>query len=109
MELIDIRQLRAFQLLARTGSFTAAGKAMYVTQSAVSHSIKALETALGCSLIDRSGKTVALTAPGEALLRRAERILEEIFRDMMEVSESDLKTLQGAWEESGGLKMPARR
>ena len=41
MTLIDTRQLRAFQLLARTGSFTAAAKEMFVTQSAVSHSIKA--------------------------------------------------------------------
>ena len=62
MDLIDIRQLRAFQLLALTGSFTAAGKAMFVTQSAVSHSIKALETSLDCTLLDRSGKQVALTA-----------------------------------------------
>ena len=78
MTLIDTRQLRAFQLLARTGSFTAAAKQMFVTQSAVSHSIKALETTLGCSLLDRSGKSVALTAHGETLLRRVDTILSEM-------------------------------
>ena len=42
MNLIDIRQLRAFQLLAETGSFTLAAKRMFLTQSAISHSTKAL-------------------------------------------------------------------
>ena len=78
MTLIDTRQLRAFQLLARTGSFTAAAKEMFVTQSAVSHSIKALETSLGCTLLDRAGKSVALTAHGETLLHRVNRIFVEM-------------------------------
>jgi DNA-binding transcriptional LysR family regulator len=78
MTLIETRQLRAFQLLAQTGSFTAAAKQMFVTQSAISHSIKALETQLDCSLLDRSGKKIALTAHGETLLRRADRILTEM-------------------------------
>lgn len=88
MTLIDTRQLRAFQLLARTGSFTAAAKEMFVTQSAVSHSIKALETSLGCSLLDRSGKSMALTAHGETLLRRVETIFVE-----MEKATDELKSL----------------
>ncbi len=91
LEIIDTRQLRAFQLLAQTGSFTAAGKAMFVTQSAVSHSLKALETSLGCSLIDRSGKRVALTAEGEALLVRANRILDEMAK-----AGEELRTM-GRW------------
>ena len=78
MTLIDTRQLRAFQLLSQTGSFTATAKQMFVTQSAVSHSIKSLETNLGCSLLDRSGKSVALTAHGETLLRRVETIMSEM-------------------------------
>jgi DNA-binding transcriptional LysR family regulator len=88
MTLIDTRQLRAFQLLARTGSFTAAAKEMFVTQSAVSHSIKALETSLNCSLLDRAGKSVALTAHGETLLRRVDRIFAE-----MELATDELKSL----------------
>lgn len=88
MELIDARQLRAFQLLAQTGSFTLAAKQMFVTQSAVSHSIKALERSLDCKLLDRSGKQVALTAEGEALLRHADRILDE-----MRSASEELKTL----------------
>ena len=78
MNLIDTRQLRAFQLLAQTSSFTAAAKKMFVTQSAISHSIKALEATLDCSLLDRSGKQIALTAHGETLLRRVDTIFTEM-------------------------------
>ena len=85
MDLIDARQLRAFQLLAETGSFTEAAKRMYVTQSAVSHSTKALETALDCKLLERGGKKVALTTAGEVLLRRADRILNEMHRATNEI------------------------
>ncbi len=88
MTLIDTRQLRAFQLLARRGSFTAAAKELFVTQSAISHSIKALETSLDCLLLDRAGKNVALTAHGETLLRRVDRIFTE-----MELATDELQSL----------------
>ena len=78
MDLIDSRQLRAFQLLARSGSFTLAAKQMFVTQSAISHAIKALESSLDCRLLDRSGKKIALTTEGEALLHRADKIIDEM-------------------------------
>ena len=75
MDLLDSRQLRAFQELAEQGSFTAAARNLHLTQSAVSHSIKALETAVGCRLFERLGKSVRLTRGGEALLPHADRIL----------------------------------
>jgi len=62
---------------------------MFVTQSAVSHSIKALEKSLDQQLLDRAGKTIALTAEGEALLKRADRILEE-----MRLATEDLKAIR---------------
>lgn len=80
MELLDSRQLRAFQELARHGSFTAAAKALNLTQSAVSHSIKALERTLEVSLFERLGKTVRLTRAGESLLPHADRILSRMMR-----------------------------
>jgi len=75
---IDSRQLRAFAALARTGSFTLAAKEMFLSQSAVSHSMKALETDVGCRLFDRVGKKVLLTQAGEALLHHTEKILQEM-------------------------------
>ena len=75
---IDSRQLRAFAILARTGSFTLAAKELYLSQSAVSHSMKALEQDVGCRLLDRLGKKVCLTQAGEQLLQSAEKILDEM-------------------------------
>lgn len=75
---IDSRQLRAFAALARTGSFTLAAKELFLSQSAVSHSMKALETDVGCLLFDRMGKKVLLTQAGEALLHHTEKILQEM-------------------------------
>ena len=77
-ETIDSRQLLAFATLARKQSFTLAAKELFLTQSAVSHAIKALEQELETRLFDRLGKRVHLTQAGEQLLRHAERILREM-------------------------------
>lgn len=77
---IDSRQLKAFVCLARHENFTLAAKDLNLTQSAVSHSIKALETDLGCKLIDRLGKKALLTQAGEQLLIYSQKILEEMSR-----------------------------
>jgi len=75
---LDSRQLRAFATLARTGSFTLAAKELFLSQSAVSHSMKALESDIGCRLFDRVGKKVLLTQAGEQLLQHADKILGEM-------------------------------
>ncbi len=75
MDLLDSRQLRAFQELALRGSFTEAANHLHLTQSAVSHSIKALEVHLDTKLFERQGKQVRLTNSGEVLLPHANRIL----------------------------------
>jgi LysR family transcriptional regulator, low CO2-responsive transcriptional regulator len=75
---LDSRQLLAFATLARLGSFTQSARELFLTQSAVSHTIKALERDMGVSLFDRVGKKVHLTQAGEQLLVHAERILREM-------------------------------
>ncbi|MDX1950861.1 MAG: LysR family transcriptional regulator [Verrucomicrobiota bacterium] len=74
----DSRQLRAFLILAKTGSFTIAGKKLFLTQSAVSHAMKALERDAGCRLFDKVGKTVVLTQAGEHLYHHAQKILNQM-------------------------------
>ena len=83
---LDSRQLRAFTVLARTGSFTRTAHEMHLTQSAISHAMKALEGEMGCRLLDRVGKTVVLTQAGEQLLPRAEKILAEMAAARSELS-----------------------
>jgi DNA-binding transcriptional LysR family regulator len=72
--LLDSRQLRAFTVLAHEGSFTQAGRALNLTQSAISHAIRALEDDLACQLFHRHGKRALLTHHGRELLRHAESI-----------------------------------
>ena len=74
----DLRQLRAFVAVVEEGSFTLAARRVFVTQSAVSHSLKALEDQLACRLLDRSGKRIVATPEGEILLRRCKRVLSEL-------------------------------
>lgn len=75
---LDSRQLLAFVAVARRESFTLAAKDLFLTQSAVSHAIKALEDELGHRLLDRVGKRVSITQAGEQLLVHAQRILGEM-------------------------------
>ena len=77
-EPLDSRQLRAFLTLARTGSFTVAARELFLSQSAVSHSMKSLEEDVGCRLFDRVGKKVLLTQAGEEFLHRVEKILADM-------------------------------
>src|SRR6267154_1033254 len=75
---LDSRQVRAFCALARTGSFTQAARELHLTQSGISHSMKALEADIGCRLLDRLGKKVVLTQAGEQLLHHSKKILQEM-------------------------------
>lgn len=75
---LDSRQVQAFQVLSKTGSFTETAKLLHLSQSAISHSMKALEQNVGCRLIDRLGKRAMLNQAGEQFLIRAESILREM-------------------------------
>ncbi len=75
---LDSRQVRAFCALARTGSFTQAARELHLTQSGISHSMKALEADIGCRLLDKLGKKIVLTQAGEQLLHHAKKILQEM-------------------------------
>jgi DNA-binding transcriptional LysR family regulator len=97
---IDSRQLRAFCVIARNGSFTQTARELNLTQSGISHSMRALENEIGCRLLDRLGKKVVLTQAGEQLLQHAEKILEE-----MEEARESLTQL-GKWGK-GRLRLGA--
>ncbi|AGW90236.1 MULTISPECIES: LysR family transcriptional regulator [Cupriavidus] len=75
---VTIRQLRAFVLVVQKGSFTAAGNAMHLTQSALSQLVRDLETALGTQLIDRTTRRTSPTAVGQEFFASAQRILSEL-------------------------------
>ena len=64
--------------VARTGSLTAAARKLFLTQSALSHSIKKLETYLGVDVWARDGRRIQLTNAGRYLLAVAQRVLPQI-------------------------------
>ncbi len=72
---LDMTALRSFVAVADSGGVTRASGFLNVTQSAVSMQLKRLEESLGLELLDRSGRTIALTASGEQLLGYARRML----------------------------------
>ncbi|AXI56800.1 LysR family transcriptional regulator [Sulfitobacter sp. JL08] len=75
MRNLDVTTLRSFVAVADTGGVTRAAGFLHLTQSAVSMQLKRLEDMLGLDLLDRSGRTVALTASGEQLLTYARRMV----------------------------------
>jgi DNA-binding transcriptional LysR family regulator len=70
---VTFKQLRAFLMSARTGSFTAAGKSMNIAQASVSELVRTLEDEYGTTLFVRGSRKLVLTAAGVALLPYAEQ------------------------------------
>lgn len=80
----SLRQLRVFVAVSRYGSFSRAGEAIGLSQSAVSHSMKELEGEMGVRLLDRTTREVALTDAGRRLANRAEPLLDELHAMMLD-------------------------
>lgn len=79
--------LLAFVAVAREQSFTRAAAQLGVSQSALSHTIRALEARLGIRLLTRTTRSVAATEAGEQLFRKLAPRFEEIEADLAEVIE----------------------
>ena len=77
---LGLRELRAVLAVAELGSFRRAAADLGYTQSALSHQVSALEAAIGWPLFHRPGgrAQVRLTPAGEAVCRRARRVLSEV-------------------------------
>ncbi|WP_421837376.1 LysR substrate-binding domain-containing protein [Novosphingobium sp.] len=77
--------LRAFAAVGRLLSFRKAGEELLITQSAVSHHVKQLEDYLGTALFERHGRTISLTAAGQAFLARVDAGFATIEAGVREV------------------------
>jgi DNA-binding transcriptional LysR family regulator len=75
---MDARQLEYFVAITETGGFTKAAQALGVAQPSVSQAIHQLEAELGSPLFHRIGRSVTLTATGEALVDPARRVLRDV-------------------------------
>lgn len=84
---LSLQQLEAFEQVASSGSFRAAAQALFVSQPALSRTVRLAEEVLGTRLFDRDTRHVALTPAGEELLPIARRILLEFDSAFSELSQ----------------------
>ena len=85
---INYELYKVFYYVATTLSFSEASKQLFISQSAVSQSIKALEKKLDQTLFIRSTKRVQLTPEGEILLRHVEPAMNLIKRGEAQLMDS---------------------
>ena len=75
---MDIKHLRLVKEVSENGSLTKAASKLYLSQSALSHQLKEIESQLGTSLFHRINKKLVLTHAGKLVLDSAGRVLTDI-------------------------------
>lgn len=84
---VNLEHCKTFYCVANCGSITTAAQKLFISQPAVSQSVKQLERQLGCALFFRTSKGVKLTAEGEVFYSRVKRAFDEIEQGERELSE----------------------
>lgn len=92
--MIETSQLQTLVAVARARSFSKAAEDLNVTQSAISQSIKNLETKIDVKLFKRSGKQIMLTQEGEKLFALAQNYLGQL-RDTLEEINHEKNEMSG--------------
>ena len=99
---MDLRQLEILRAIAETGSFTASGKKLHVSQSAISRQILLLEEELGEPLFLRVGRQVRMTAAAESLVQLGARVFQDVRETLASITDHT-RELRGAMRISGGM------
>jgi DNA-binding transcriptional LysR family regulator len=99
---VDLRQLETLRAVAETGSFTAAGHHLHLSQSAVSRQILMLEEELEEQVFLRVGGKIRITPAGSALLALSRRVFEDIEATRAAISDAR-QTLGGTIRLVGGM------
>ncbi len=99
---MDLRQLEIIRAIAETGSFTAAGHKLHVSQSAISRQILLLEDELKTPVFLRIGRRIRITPAGDSLLQLSHRIFQDLNDTVAAISDSQ-ETLRGTVRILGGM------
>lgn len=90
--MIQLSDVRVFLQILDNGSFTSAAKALKVPKSSVARQLQRLEKEVGCELLLRTTRSVALTDEGRAFLPHARRLLD----DSIEATNATRRNADGA-------------
>lgn len=104
---LDIDAVRAFLRIAELGSFTRAAEAMRTTQGAVSLKLKRLEDGLGCRLVERTPRSVQLSARGAGFLEQARKLVETHDRALAAFAGARQRLTIGISDHVAGPELPA--
>jgi DNA-binding transcriptional LysR family regulator len=85
---LDTLGVQAFISIADQASFQRAANQLHISQTAITRRLQNLETHLGVKLIERTTRSVALTATGSAFLPQARRLMSELSNALVEIFES---------------------
>jgi DNA-binding transcriptional LysR family regulator len=99
---VDLRQLEILQAIAETGSFTACGRKLHVSQSAISRQILLLEEELGEPLFLRVGRQVRMTPAAESLVQLGQRVFLDV-RETVGAITDRTRELRGTLRLSAGM------
>ena len=99
---MDLRQLEIVQAVAETGSFTAAGRKLRVSQSAISRQILLLEEEMNETIFLRVGRRIRITPAGESLVQLSHRVFGDIKETVTLIGESQ-QVLSGTLRLAGGM------
>jgi DNA-binding transcriptional LysR family regulator len=99
---VDLRQLEIIRAIAETGSFTAAGHKLHVSQSAISRQILLLEDELKTPVFLRIGRRIRITPAGESLLQLSHRMFQDLTDTVAGIGDSQ-ETLRGTIRILGGM------
>jgi DNA-binding transcriptional LysR family regulator len=99
---MDLRQLEILQAIAETGSFTACGRKLHVSQSAISRQLALLEDELGEPLFLRVGRHVRMTPAAETLVQLGQRVFQDV-RDTVGSITDRTRALRGTLRLAGGM------
>lgn len=104
---LDLEAVRAFIRIAELGSFTRAAEALQTTQAAVSLRLKRLEDRLGIRLVERTPRSVELSAQGATFLEHARKLMEVHDRAVSVVDETRQRLAIGISDHVAGPELPA--
>jgi DNA-binding transcriptional LysR family regulator len=99
---MDLRQLEVIRAIAETGSFTAAGEKLHVSQSAISRQVLLLEDELGEPVFHRVGRRVRITPAGDSLLQLSHRVFQDLEDTIAGISDRQ-ESLKGTLRLVGGM------